>query len=310
MMHKKDKIAVFGQEGMIVSALARRLEKDGYANRLVVTPSGTDLTNQKTVQELFLKEKPAYVFLTSVRMGGIIANSTYPAEFIYENIQAQTCIIHSAWKSGVKKLLYLASSCVYPKASPQPMQEEYLLSGALEPTSEPYAVAKIAGIKMCHAYNMQYGTKYITAIPADLYGPDDDFDPRTSHVLSSLLKKTHEAKVAGEAAVTVWGTGSPRREFFHVDDMAEACLYLMKYYDEDKTINIGFGEDVSVKELALLIKEVVGFKGEIIFDASRPDGAPRKLLNSDRIRSLGWKPEIKLRDGIQRTYHWYLQHRV
>jgi GDP-L-fucose synthase len=304
-MEKRDKVFVAGHEGMIGSAILRRLKEDGFRNLAVRTSTELDLTDQKKVYQFFIAEKPDHVFLASAKVGGILANSRYPAQFIYHNIQVQTNVIHSAWKSGVKKLLFLGSSCIYPKSCPQPMKEEYLLTDKLEPTSEPYAIAKIAGIKMCQSYNSEYGTNYISAIPADLYGPQDDFDPETSHVLPALIGKIHRAKTRNEPEAVVWGTGAPRREALHVDDLADACVLLMNQYDESEMINVGSGEDISIKELALLIREVAGFKGEIVFDKSKPDGAPRKLLDDTRIRKLGWVPKISLEKGIRQTYQWY-----
>jgi len=307
-MERDERIFVAGHESMVGSAIQRCLKKSGFANLIIRTSFELDLTNQKLVLDFFMDEKPDYVFLTSAKMGGIIANSRYPAEFIYDNLQAQTNIIHSAWKSGVKKLLFLGSSCTYPEGCPQPMKEEYLLSGKLEPTSEPYAIAKIAGIRMCQSYNFQYRTNYISVVPADLYGPNDDFDSETSHVLPALIRKIHEAKIGNEEKAVVWGTGSPRREFLHVDDLADACVFLMNSYNESEIINVGFGEDISINESALLIKEVVGFEGDIVFDRSKPDGAPRKLLDSSKIRKMGWTPKISLEKGVKQTYNWYSNH--
>ena len=307
-MIKKDKIAIIGQQGMIVSAMARRLRKDGFQNLLLITPGEFDLTVQNVVHNLFQKEKPAFVLLTSVITGGIAANSRYPADFIYRNLQVQTNVIDAAYRSGVQKMLYLGSSCMYPRECPQPMKEEYMLSGKLEPTSEPYAVAKIAGSTMCQSYNQQYGTNFIRAIPADLYGPEDDFDPETGHVLPALLRRMHEAKIGGQKEVTVWGTGNPKREFLHVDDLADACVFLMQNYDESKVINIGFGNDTAIRDLVMIIKRVVGFEGELTFDTSKPDGAPRKFLDSSRIFKMGWVPKIGLEKGLENTYHWYLRH--
>lgn len=304
-MKKDAKIFVTGHEAMIGSAILRRLREDSFTNLVIRTSSELDLTNQKMVSDFFVDEKPDYVFLATTKMGGILANTRYPAEFIYNNIQSQINVIHSAWKSGVKKLLFLGSSCIYPKGCPQPMKEEYLMSGKLESTSEPYAIAKIAGIRMCQSYNLQYETNYISVVPADLYGPGDDFDPKTSHVLPALIRKIHEAKVGNEPEVVVWGTGSPRRECLYVDDLADACVFLMSNYDESEMINVGSGEELPVKELALLIRDVVGFKGDIIFDESKPDGAPRKLLDIGKIRKLGWSPKISLEKGIIKTYQWY-----
>ncbi|MBA7645766.1 GDP-L-fucose synthase [subsurface metagenome] len=304
-MNKDSNIFIACHEGMIGSAIMCRLKEDGFAELVVRTSSELDLTNQKMVFDFFMGEKPDYVFLAVARMGGILANSRYPADFIYHNVQSQANVIHSAWKSGVKKLLFLGSSCIYPKGCPQPMKEGYLMSGKLEPTSEPYAVAKIAGIKMCQSYNRQYGTDYISVVPADLYGPNDDFDPETGHVLPALIRKMHEAKIGNEREVVVWGTGSPRRESLHVDDLADACILLMNKYDESEMINVGSGEDLSIRELALLVRNVIGFKGEVVFDELKPDGAPRKLLDIGKIRKLGWSPKISLEEGIRRTYDWY-----
>jgi GDP-L-fucose synthase len=309
-MEKEDRIAVLGQTGMIVSAMARRLKEEEYHNVILRTPADSELTDPSAVFSFFITEKPDYVFLTSVSMGGIFANKTYPAELIYQNIQAQTNVIHTAWKVGVKKLLYLGSSCSYPRESPQPMKEEYLLSGRLEPTSESYAVAKIAGIKMCQAYQRQYHANFITAIPSDLYGPEDDFDHETSHVLPALLRRMHQAKVSRQREVVVWGSGAPRREFLYVDDLADACIFLMNNYDQAEPLNIGSGEDISIGELAQLVKEMVGFRGEIVFDRTKPDGALRKYLDTAKIRGMGWQPRTGLREGLWLTYQWYLQHCV
>lgn len=307
-MIKEDKIAIIGQRGMIVSAIARQLRKDGFQNLLVITPDELELTDQGAVRGLFDREKPALVFLTSVQTGGIIANRSYPADFIFRNLQAQTSVIDAAYRSGVKKMLYLGSSCMYPKECPQPMKEEYLLTGRFEATSEPYAIAKITGMIMCQSYNRQHGTNYICAIPADLYGPEDDFEPETSHVLAALMRRMHIAKQEKQSAVTVWGTGSPRREFLHADDLADACIFLMDNYTGSEVINIGFGGDTAIKDLAVIIKRVVGFEGNLIYDTSKPDGAPRKLLDSGGIRGMGWAPQIGLEEGIRQTYQWYLDH--
>ncbi len=304
-MQKDERIFVAGHEAMIGVAILRRLKANGFTNLVLRTSAELELTNQKAVLELFMAEKPAYVFLSSVRVGGILANTRYPAEFIYSNLQSQANIIHSAWKSGVKKLLFLASSCIYPKDCLQPMKEEYLMAGKLEPTSEPYAVAKIAGIRMCQSYNRQYGTDFISVVPADLYGPNDDFDLETSHVLAALIRRLHDAKIYQQSEVVIWGTGLPRRECFHVDDLADACLFLLNNYDESEMINVGSGEDWSIRELAQLISNVVGFKGRVVFDESKPDGAPRKLLDITKIRKLGWSPKSSLEEGIWQTYLWY-----
>lgn len=307
-MEKEAKIFVAGPEGMIGSALLRYLENSGFSKLITKTSSKLDLTEQKQVLDFFMAEKPDYVFMAAGKTGGIVANRAYPAEFIYYNIQVETNVIHSAWKSGVRKLLLLGSSCTYPKECPQPMKEEYLLTGKLEPTSEPYAIAKIAGMKMCQSYNLQYGTNYISVIPADVYGPNDDFDPETAHVLPALLGKVHQAKVSNEKEVVVWGSGAPRRELFYVDDLADACVFLMNHYNGSAVINVGFGKDISIKELAFLVKEVVGFDRDIVFDRSKPDGMPQKLLDSTRIRNMGWRPKISLQNGIEETYRWYRQH--
>jgi len=307
-MKKGDKIIVVGERGLVTSALMRCLGKHGFNDVVLLTPLESDLTDQHVVHRLFEEEKPEYVFLTSVMSGGIAANSNYPADFIYQNLQAQTSVIHAAYQSGVKKMLYLGSSCMYPKGCPQPMKEEYLFSGKLEPTSEPYAVAKIAGSAMCQAYNRQYGTNYVCAIPADLYGPEDDFEPETSHVLPSLIKRVDIAKQEKQSVVTIWGTGSPRREFLHADDLADACIFLMDNYSGTEVINIGFGDDTAIKDLAMIIKRVVGFEGELVYDPAKPDGAPRKLLDSTRMKKMGWVPQIGLEEGIRQTYQWYLDH--
>lgn len=307
-MKKYEKIYIAGHESMIGSAILRYLEQSGFTNLVIRFSSEPDLTNQKIVLDFFMSEKPNYVFLAAAKVGGILANSRYPAEFIYYNLQIQNNVIHSAWRSGVKKLLFLGSSCIYPKECPQPVKEKYLLLGKLEPTSESYAIAKITGIKMCQSYNVQYGTNYISVVPADIYGPNDDFDPETSHVLPALIVKMHKAKLHNEKKVILWGTGSPRREFLYVDDLADACIFLMNNHDGSKIINVGYGEDLSIRELALLIRNVLGFKGEIVFDDSKPDGAPQKFLDSSRLRKMGWTPKISLQKGIRQTYEWYKVH--
>lgn len=307
-MEKDAKIFVAGHEGMIGSAILRRLEEGGFYGVIAGSPAGLDLTDQGMVAEFFVAEKPDYVFLASAKVGGILANSRYPAEFIYTNLVSQTNVINSAWKCGVKKLLFLGSSCSYPKDCPQPMKEDYLLSGKLEPTSEPYAIAKIAGIRMCQSYNRQYGTEYISAIPADVYGYGDDFNPETGHVLPALISKMHHARINNEAEVAIWGTGSPRREALHVDDLADACIFLMNNYGESEMINVGSGDDISVRELAQVVKDATGFKGNIVFDESKPDGMLRKLLDVSRMKKLGWSPKISLKEGIRQTYQWYENH--
>jgi len=304
-MEKESKIYVAGHRGLVGSAILHNLQAEGYNNLVIRTHRELDLCNQQEVRAFFEKERPEYVFLAAAKVGGILANSTYPADFIYNNIAIQIYAIHNAYLYGVKKLLFLGSSCIYPKFAPQPMKEGYLLTGILEPTNEPYAIAKISGIKMCQAYNRQYGTNFISVMPTNLYGPGDNFDLETSHVLSALIRKFHEAKLSGQP-VTVWGTGTPRREFLYVNDLAEACVFLMNCYDGEDIINIGTGLDISIKELAGFISEVIGYRGEIIFDTGKPDGMQRKLLDVTRINSLGWKAKTDLREGIEKTYRWYL----
>ena len=304
-MDLSSKIYVAGHRGLVGSAIVRALEKQGYDNLILRTHSELDLLDQKSTADFFKKEKPEYVFLAAAKVGGIMANKTYPADFIYQNLQIQNNIIHHSYLNGVKKLLFLGSSCIYPKLCPQPIKEEYLLTGALEPTNEPYAIAKIAGIKMCQAYNKQYGTDFISVMPTNLYGPGDNFDLESSHVLPALIRKFHEAKINNQTEVVVWGTGAARREFLYVDDLADACVFLMNSYDNSEIINIGTGEDLSIKELAEMIKKITGFTGKINWDASRPDGTPRKLLDVSRLHNLGWKHKINLTDGILSTYEWY-----
>ena len=299
------RIFVAGHRGLVGSAIRRRLEAAGCGNLILRSHRELDLTRQAEVEAFFASEKPEYVFLAAAKVGGIWANSSYPAEFIYRNITIQTNIIHAAYLSGVKKLLFLGSSCIYPRDCPQPMKEEYLLSGYLESTNEPYAVAKIAGIKMCQSYNRQYGTRYISVMPTNLYGPEDNFDLETSHVLPALIRKFHEAKERGLTEVVIWGTGTPRREFLHVDDLADACVFLMEHYDGSEIVNIGVGEDQTIRELAEMIAEVVGFDGKLQFDPTKPDGTPVKLLDVGRLNRLGWKARIALRNGLAETYEWY-----
>jgi GDP-L-fucose synthase len=286
---------------MVGSAIVRNLEKRGYTNLVFRTSKELDLTNQDAVTKFFSEEKPDYVFLAAAKVGGIHANNTFRGQFIYENMMIQNNIIHQSYVNGVKKLLFLGSSCIYPKLAPQPLKEEYLLTGVLEPTNEPYAIAKIAGIKMCEAYRDQYGCNYISAMPTNLYGPNDNYDLNNSHVLPALLRKFHEAKEMGKKEVVVWGTGSPKREFLHVDDMADASVYLMLNYNEKKLVNVGTGEDVTIKELALLIKEIIGFEGELVWDTTKPDGTPRKLMDVSKLHSWGWKHKIGLKEGIERV---------
>jgi GDP-L-fucose synthase len=307
-MHRESKIYVAGHRGLVGSAILRKLRIEGYTNLVTRTHAALDLTDQAAVQRFFAAEQPEYVFLAAAKVGGILANSMYPADFIRDNLVIQTNVIEAAYRHGVKKLLFLGSSCIYPKLAPQPMQEEYLLTGPLEPTNEWYAIAKITGIKMCQAYRRQYGFNAICVMPTNLYGPGDNFDLQTSHVLAALLRKFHEAKTTNAQSVEVWGSGTPRREFLHVDDLADAALFLMHKYDTEEIINVGVGEDISICALAELIGEIVGYKGAITFDPSKPDGTPRKLLDVTRLQALGWKAEIPLREGIAQTYQWYLAH--
>lgn len=304
-MDKTAKIYVAGHRGLVGSAIVRHLREQGYENLCLRTRDELDLTDPLRVTEFFELERPEYVFLAAAKVGGILANDTYPADFIRENLAIQTNLIHAAYQFGVRKLLFLGSSCIYPKLAQQPIREEYLLTGPLEPTNEAYAIAKIAGIKMCQAYNRQYGTRFISVMPTNLYGPGDNFDLNNSHVLPALIRKFHEAKMSNISEVVVWGTGNPRREFLHVDDLADACLFLMERYEDSEIINIGTGKDISIRELAELIKEITGYQGSIRWDLSKPDGTPRKLLDISRIESLGWKPKITLREGIRQTYEWY-----
>ncbi len=307
-MDKSSKIFVAGHRGLVGSAIVRRLKVDGYTNLVTRTRQELDLRDQAAVYRFFEEERPEYVFLAAARVGGILANSKYPADFIRDNLLIQTHVIDAAYRYGTKKLLFFASSCVYPKHAPQPMKEEYLLAGPLEPTNEPYAVAKIAGIKMVQAYRRQYGFHAISVMPTNLYGPGDNFDLETSHVIPALIRKFHEAKENREPHVVVWGTGTPRREFMHVDDLADAAVFLMKTYDEEAIINVGVGEDLTIRELAEIIREVVGYTGEIVWDPSKPDGTPRKLLDVSRLQALGWKAKIPLREGLEQTYRWYVEH--
>ena len=301
-MEPSAKIYVAGHRGMVGSALVRRLRKEGYDNLVTRTSRELDLRRQTEVEEFFRRERPEYVFLAAAKVGGILANNTYRGEFIYDNLMIQSNVIHAAKEYGVKKLLFLGSSCIYPKMAPQPLKEDYLLTGPLEPTNEPYAIAKIAGIKMCDAYRHQYGCNFISVMPTNLYGPNDNYDLETSHVLPALIRKFHEAKKKGAPSVAIWGTGTPRREFLHVDDLADACLFLMKTYDEPGLVNIGTGEDIAIKDLALLIKNIVGFEGRIEHDLSKPDGTPRKLLDVSKLHRAGWKAKIPLEEGIRRVY--------
>ncbi|MBT3933843.1 MAG: GDP-L-fucose synthase [Bacteroidetes bacterium] len=301
-MDKQAKIYIAGHLGMVGSGIHRNLTAQGYNNFVFRSIDELDLTNQEAVADFFTLEKPEYVILAAAKVGGILANSTYRAQFIYENLMIQNNIIHQSYINGVKKLLFLGSSCIYPKFAPQPMKEEHLLTGTLEETNEPYAIAKIAGIKMCEAYRDQYGCNFISVMPTNLYGPNDNFDLKNSHVLPALIRKFHEAKINNSPFVEIWGTGSPKREFLHVNDMAAACVYLMQNYNEKGFVNIGCGEDISIKDLALLVKKIVGFEGELQFDSSKPDGTPRKLLDVSRLNATGWKPTISLEDGIRSVY--------
>jgi GDP-L-fucose synthase len=307
-MEKSAKIYIAGHRGMVGSAIYRKLEKEGYTNFVTRISTELDLRNQNDVAQFFEQEKPDYVFLAAAKVGGIVANNTYRADFLYENLQIQNNVIHSAYLNGVKKLMFLGSSCIYPKLAPQPLKEEYLLTGLLEPTNEPYAIAKIAGIKMCDAYRAQYGCNYISVMPTNLYGYNDNYHPENSHVLPALIRRFHEAKVQNLPDVTIWGTGTPKREFLFADDLAEACYYLMQNYNEEGLVNIGTGEDISIRDLAILIKDIIGFKGEIKFDTLRPDGTPRKLMDVSKLHSKGWKHKIELADGIKLAYQDFLAH--
>jgi GDP-L-fucose synthase len=301
-MDIQDKIYIAGHRGMVGSALVRKLEKEGFTNIIFRTSSELDLRNQVAVNALFEKERPDHVFLAAAKVGGILANNTYRAEFIYDNLMVQCNVLQAACLAGVKKLLFLGSSCIYPKLAPQPLKEEYMLTGLLEPTNEPYAIAKIAGIKMCDAYRSQYGCNFISVMPTNLYGPNDNYDLDNSHVLPALIRKFHEAKLSGEPEVVLWGSGRPRREFLHVDDLADACYFLMQRYDEPGLINIGTGEDIEIIELARLVKKIVGYDGEIKHDLSKPDGTPRKLMDVSKLHKMNWKARISLEDGISRVY--------
>ena len=301
-MELSNKIFIAGHRGMVGSAILRRLQKEGFSNFVFRTSEELDLRNQQAVTDFFKQEKPEYVFLAAAKVGGILANNTFRAEFLYENLEIQNNVIHQSWVNGVKKLLFLGSSCIYPKLAPQPLKEEYLLTGLLEPTNEPYAIAKIAGIKMCDAYRSQYGCNFISVMPTNLYGPNDNYDLNNSHVLPALLRKFHDAKINQQPEVIVWGTGTPLREFLHADDMADACVFLMKNFNEPGLVNIGVGEDISIKDLAGMIKEITGFGGKIVFDSTKPDGTPRKLMDVSKLISLGWKATISLKNGIEKVY--------
>jgi GDP-L-fucose synthase len=317
-MHNDSIIYVAGHRGMVGSAIVRALQAEGYTNLLLRSSVELDLCNQQQVTDFFREEKPEYVFMAAARVGGIIANSSYKGEFIHENLMIQSNIIHNSWLIGVKRLLFLGSTCIYPKFAPQPMKEEYLLTGALEPTNDAYAIAKIAGICQCRSYNQQYGTKYLSVMPNNLYGSNDNFDLEKSHVLPALIRKFHEAKQRGDSSVTIWGTGGPLREFLQVDDLATACVYLMNLEDmrykallDDPNapalINVGSGQEISIHDLALLVQDVVGFTGSLVFDTEKPDGTPRKMVDSARIHALGWRHSIEMREGIAATYRWFLK---
>jgi len=304
-MEKNSKIYIAGHVGLVGSAITRKLQAEGYSNLVFRTLEELDLMDKTATADFFKKEKPEYVFLAAAKVGGIKANDDYPADFIYQNLEIQNNIIHNSFLNGVKKLLFLGSSCIYPRECQQPIKEEYLLTGPLEPTNNAYAIAKIAGIKMCQAYNKQYGTNYISAMPTNLYGPRDNFDLESSHVLPALIRKFHEAKIKNQKEVVIWGTGLPKREFLHVDDLADACVYLMKNYNDSEIINIGTGEDITILELAQIIKEIVGFEGKIVNDKTKPDGTPRKLLDISKLHSMGWEHGISLKNGIESTYEYY-----
>jgi len=304
-MQPDDKIYIAGHRGMVGSAIWRRLERAGFRNLVGRTSAQLDLKDQAAVRAFFEQERPDHVVLAAARVGGILANNSYRAEFLYDNLMIQNNTIDSAYRSGVKKLMFLGSSCIYPKLAPQPLKEEYLLTGLLEPTNEPYAIAKIAGIKMCDAYRSQYGCNFISVMPTNLYGPNDNYDLNNSHVLPALIRKFHEAKVNGDPVVTLWGSGKPRREFLHVDDLADACLFLMQEYNEPGLVNIGVGEDIEIEELALLISRIASYGGKIVHDLGKPDGTPRKLMDVSKLHRLGWRASISLEEGLRRTYAEY-----
>ncbi len=306
---KDARIYVAGHRGLVGSAIVRALQERGYENLILKTSQEVDLRNQASVNAFYAQHKPDYVYLAAAKVGGILANDSYPAEFIYDNLMIEANLIHGAWKSHVKKLLFLGSTCIYPKHAPQPLKEDYLLTGPLEPTNEWYAVAKIAGIKMCQAYRRQYGCDFIACMPTNLYGPQDNFDLRNAHVLPALMRRFHEARLNGDAQVTIWGTGRPFREFLYVDDLADAALFLMENYSGMEIVNIGVGDDISIKELAELLQRIVEYQGEIVFDPSKPDGTPRKLVDVSKLQELGWHARIQLAEGIKKTYQWYKTHR-
>ena len=306
-MKTNAKIYVAGHRGMVGSAIVRKLQKEGYTNLISRTSAELDLRNQQAVTNFFASEKPEYVFLAAAKVGGIVANNIYRADFLYENLAIQNNVIHNAYITGVKKLMFLGSSCIYPKLAPQPLKEEYLLTGLLEPTNEPYAIAKIAGIKLCDAYRDQYGCNFISVMPTNLYGYNDNYHPQNSHVLPALIRKFHEAKMKGDPEVSIWGTGTPKREFLFADDLADACYFLMQNYNEPNLINIGTGEDISIKDLALLIKEHIGYSGTLNFDTTKPDGTPRKLMDVSKLHALGWKHKVELEEGIGLAYADFLK---
>ncbi len=306
-MNKDSKIFVAGHKGLVGSGITRNLQNKGFTNLLLKTRAELDLGNEAQTEEFFQTHKPEYVFLAAAKVGGIIANKEHPAEFIYENLKIQNNVIHNAYKTGVKKLVFLGSVCIYPKFAPVPVKEEYLMTGALEPSNEAYAMAKLAGITMCKSYNKQYGTNFISAQPANLYGPNDNFDLTSSHFLPALIRRLHEAKVAGSKTITIWGTGTPRREYLHVDDMADAIVFLMENYNDDEIINVGYGEDYTIMEYTQMIAEIVGFTGEILTDPSKPDGTPKRLFDNTKLFNMGWKPKIGIKEGIASTYEWFKQ---
>ncbi|MDB5001261.1 MAG: GDP-fucose synthetase [Mucilaginibacter sp.] len=306
-MEKQGKIYIAGHRGMVGSAIKRKLEREGFTNLVLKSSSELDLRDQQKVTDFFAKEKPDYVFLAAAKVGGIVANDTYRADFLFDNLQIQNNVIHSSYLNGVKKLMFLGSSCIYPKLAPQPLKEDYLLTGLLEPTNEPYAIAKIAGIKMCDAYRAQYNCNFIAVMPTNLYGLNDNYHPQNSHVLPALIRRFHEAKKDNKPSVTIWGTGTPKREFLFADDLAEACFYLMQNYNQEGLINIGTGEDISIKDLAYMIKRIIGFEGEILFDTSKPDGTPRKLMDVSKLHEQGWKHKIELEEGIKLSYMNFLE---
>jgi GDP-L-fucose synthase len=309
-MNEGARIYVAGHRGLVGSAILRELERRGYRQPIVRSSLELDLRNQVAVDDFFAQERPEYVFLAAAKVGGIHANDTYAADFLRDNLQIQTNVIDAAWRAGTAKLCFLGSSCIYPKLAPQPIREDTLLTGPLEPTNEWYAIAKIAGIKMCQAYRRQYGFNAISLMPTNLYGPGDNFDLQNSHVLPALIRRFHEAKLRGDAEVVIWGTGTPRREFLHCDDLASAVVHLMQTYESDELVNIGCGSDVTIRELAELVARIVGFAGQLVFDSSKPDGTPRKLLDVSRLSALGWIPRISLEDGVRGTYDWFVEHRA